>query len=250
MMMLIGNNNHNSKKKRIRTSFKHQQLRIMKAHFQINQNPDSKDLKELSERTGLQKRVLQVWFQNSRAKQRKSSAINGKQYFIESNTKNNSNSINQNICETNNSLILDDYDDLDDVDDNSEYDDDESNDNGSDNDENFEIDQDETSTSFDEKYNIKLNKKSNIKNNDNIIKKTNSEYENNNTINNQILNYNLNENNNINSININHNQQDIFIPNLELDQKQHLIQPTSPNQQQQYLNHNNNHQNPDFFVFN
>ena len=43
----------------------------MKAHFQVNQNPDSKDLKELSERTGLQKRVLQVWFQNSRAKQRK-----------------------------------------------------------------------------------------------------------------------------------------------------------------------------------
>lgn len=57
----------------MRTSFKHQQLRIMKAHFQINQNPDSKDLKELSEKTGLQKRVLQVWFQNSRAKQRKSS---------------------------------------------------------------------------------------------------------------------------------------------------------------------------------
>lgn len=51
---------NNSKKKRIRTSFKHTQLRIMKAHFQINQNPDSKDLKELSERTGLQKRVLQV----------------------------------------------------------------------------------------------------------------------------------------------------------------------------------------------
>ncbi|CAF0859401.1 unnamed protein product [Brachionus calyciflorus] len=65
--------NSSSRKKRLRTSFKHQQLRIMKAHFQINQNPDSKDLKELSERTGLQKRVLQVWFQNSRAKQRKSS---------------------------------------------------------------------------------------------------------------------------------------------------------------------------------
>ncbi len=55
------NNTSNSKKKkRMRTSFKHQQLRIMKAHFQLNQNPDSKDLKELSERTGLQKRVLQV----------------------------------------------------------------------------------------------------------------------------------------------------------------------------------------------
>jgi LIM homeobox protein 2/9 len=49
-----------SKKKRMRTSFKHQQLRIMKAHFQINQNPDSKELKELSEKTGLPKRVLQV----------------------------------------------------------------------------------------------------------------------------------------------------------------------------------------------
>jgi hypothetical protein len=60
-----------SKRKRVRTSFKHQQLRTMRAHFQMNQNPDSKDLKELSERTGLQKRVLQVWFQNSRAKQRK-----------------------------------------------------------------------------------------------------------------------------------------------------------------------------------
>ena len=58
------------KKKRMRTSFKHQQLRIMKAYFQINQNPDSKELKELSERTGLSKRTLQVWFQNSRAKQR------------------------------------------------------------------------------------------------------------------------------------------------------------------------------------
>ena len=61
------------KKKRMRTSFKHQQLRIMKAYFQLNQNPDSKELKELSERTSLSKRTLQVWFQNSRAKQRKTS---------------------------------------------------------------------------------------------------------------------------------------------------------------------------------
>lgn len=63
------NNNNNNravgsngsrKKKRVRTSFKHQQLRIMKSHFLTNQNPDSKELKELSEKTGLQKRVLQV----------------------------------------------------------------------------------------------------------------------------------------------------------------------------------------------
>ncbi len=58
-------------KKRSRTSFKHQQLRIMKAYFHVNQNPDSRKLKELSDRTGLTKRTLQVWFQNSRAKERK-----------------------------------------------------------------------------------------------------------------------------------------------------------------------------------
>ena len=49
-----------SKTKRARTSFKHHQLRIMKGHFQINQNPDSRELKMLSQKTGLDKKVLQV----------------------------------------------------------------------------------------------------------------------------------------------------------------------------------------------
>ncbi len=49
-----------SKTKRARTSFKHHQLRIMKAHFQVNQNPDSRELKMLSQKTGLDKKVLQV----------------------------------------------------------------------------------------------------------------------------------------------------------------------------------------------
>ena len=48
------------KTKRARTSFKHHQLRIMKGHFQINQNPDSRELKMLSQKTGLDKKVLQV----------------------------------------------------------------------------------------------------------------------------------------------------------------------------------------------
>jgi len=34
----------------------------MKAHFQINQNPDSRELKMLSQKTGLDKKVLQVRF--------------------------------------------------------------------------------------------------------------------------------------------------------------------------------------------
>lgn len=46
--------------KRMRTSFKHHQLRTMKSYFAINHNPDAKDLKQLSQKTGLPKRVLQV----------------------------------------------------------------------------------------------------------------------------------------------------------------------------------------------
>ncbi|KAI1300180.1 LIM/homeobox protein Lhx2 [Halotydeus destructor] len=58
--------------KRMRTSFKHHQLRQMKAYFVINHNPDSKELRSLATKTGLSKRVLQVWFQNARAKWRRS----------------------------------------------------------------------------------------------------------------------------------------------------------------------------------
>jgi len=66
-----------AKTKRARTSFKHHQLRIMKAHFQVNQNPDSRELKMLSQKTGLDKKVLQVWFQNARAKWRRMNANGG-----------------------------------------------------------------------------------------------------------------------------------------------------------------------------
>lgn len=50
----------NQRTKRMRTSFKHHQLRTMKSYFAINHNPDAKDLKQLSQKTGLPKRVLQV----------------------------------------------------------------------------------------------------------------------------------------------------------------------------------------------
>ncbi|XP_055035756.2 LIM/homeobox protein Lhx2a isoform X1 [Misgurnus anguillicaudatus] len=59
------------KSKRLRTSFKHHQLRSMQNFFNHNHNPDAKDLKELAQKTGLTKRVLQVWFQNARAKFRR-----------------------------------------------------------------------------------------------------------------------------------------------------------------------------------
>lgn len=44
----------------MRTSFKHHQLRTMKNYFNLNHNPDAKDLKQLAQKTGLTKRVLQV----------------------------------------------------------------------------------------------------------------------------------------------------------------------------------------------
>ena len=53
------------KSKRMRTSFKHHQLRTMKSYFNLNHNPDAKDLKQLAQRTGLTKRVLQVRIDNS-----------------------------------------------------------------------------------------------------------------------------------------------------------------------------------------
>lgn len=53
------------RQKRMRTSFKHHQLRIMKSYFALNHNPDSKDLKQLAQKTGLSKRVLQVCHKTS-----------------------------------------------------------------------------------------------------------------------------------------------------------------------------------------
>lgn len=51
---------HPPRQKRVRTSFKHTQLRTMKSYFAVNHNPDAKDLKELAKKTQLSKRVLQV----------------------------------------------------------------------------------------------------------------------------------------------------------------------------------------------
>lgn len=48
------------KTKRARTSFTQHQLQLMKNYFASNQNPDSRELKELSAQTCLDKKVLQV----------------------------------------------------------------------------------------------------------------------------------------------------------------------------------------------
>ncbi|XP_034560968.1 LIM/homeobox protein Lhx9-like [Notolabrus celidotus] len=63
---------HRRRTKRIRTCFRSEQLRALEMYFAQKHNPDGKDWTCLAHKTGLPKRVLQVWFQNARAKLRRS----------------------------------------------------------------------------------------------------------------------------------------------------------------------------------
>ncbi|KAL5011465.1 hypothetical protein ScPMuIL_010016 [Solemya velum] len=60
-----------AKTKRVRTTFTEEQVQVLQANFQLDSNPDGQDLERIAQITGLSKRVTQVWFQNSRARQKK-----------------------------------------------------------------------------------------------------------------------------------------------------------------------------------
>ncbi|XP_054770260.2 LIM/homeobox protein Awh-like [Lytechinus pictus] len=72
-----GSERPQQKTKRIRTTFTEDQLEVLQANFNVDSNPDGQDLERIAQITGLSKRVTQVWFQNSRARQKKHSTPHG-----------------------------------------------------------------------------------------------------------------------------------------------------------------------------
>ncbi|KAL9989257.1 hypothetical protein ACROYT_G003789 [Oculina patagonica] len=73
-----GDSNHSSpsespsiKGKRVRTFITAQQLKILKSVYLITPRPDLAERHRISNMTGLDMRVVQVWFQNRRAKERR-----------------------------------------------------------------------------------------------------------------------------------------------------------------------------------
>ena len=52
-------------------SLKPQLKKSLQANFQLDCNPDGQDLERIADISGLSKRVVQVWFQNARARNKK-----------------------------------------------------------------------------------------------------------------------------------------------------------------------------------
>lgn len=76
-----GENGPNGKRRGPRTTIKAKQLEILKAAFAATPKPTRHMREKLAQETGLSMRVIQVWFQNRRSKERRlnNSGLNGLQ---------------------------------------------------------------------------------------------------------------------------------------------------------------------------
>lgn len=61
----------NSATKRLRTTITPEQLHFLYDCYQQESNPSRKMLEQIAKQVNLKKRVVQVWYQNSRARERK-----------------------------------------------------------------------------------------------------------------------------------------------------------------------------------
>ena len=66
-----GDNDEEATLKRLRTSILPEQLDFLFKKYQLDSNPSRKMLEQIANEVGLRKRVVQVWFQNTRARERK-----------------------------------------------------------------------------------------------------------------------------------------------------------------------------------
>uniref|UniRef100_A0A8D0HTC8 Zinc finger homeobox 2 n=1 Tax=Sphenodon punctatus TaxID=8508 RepID=A0A8D0HTC8_SPHPU len=73
----LGNIHDPYGQRRYRTQMSSVQLKIMKACYEAYRTPTMQECEVLGEEIGLPKRVIQVWFQNARAKEKKAKAATG-----------------------------------------------------------------------------------------------------------------------------------------------------------------------------
>ena len=70
-----GSGGHGNKPARIRTVLNEKQLQTLRACYGANPRPDALMKEQLVEMTGLNPRVIRVWFQNKRCKDKKKNML-------------------------------------------------------------------------------------------------------------------------------------------------------------------------------
>lgn len=61
----------NDRKIRVRTALSEEQQTVLKEHYALNPRPNREEFKRIAQQIGLDNRVVQVWFQNNRARERR-----------------------------------------------------------------------------------------------------------------------------------------------------------------------------------